>query len=48
MVRPSFIDLNTKICLPKEAKDINVKSFYVITNKYEAKAMTEHISHDYK
>ena len=34
--------LSTKICVPKETKDINVKAFNVITNKDEAKAMTEH------
>ena len=33
-----------KICVPKEIKDINVKAFDLITNKYEARAMTEHIS----
>ena len=38
--------LSPKICVPKEAKDINVKAFNMI-NKYEAKAMTEHISCDF-
>ena len=33
-----------KICVPKEIKDINVKAFDLITNKYEARAMTEHVS----
>ena len=37
-----------KICVPKETKDINVKSFNMITNKDEAKAMTEHILCDCK
>ena len=37
-----------KICVPKETKDINVKVFDMITKKDEAKAMTEHISCDYK
>ena len=32
-----------KICVPKEIKDINVKAFNMITNKDEAKALTEHI-----
>ena len=36
--------LSPKICVPKETKDINVKAFNMITNKDEAKAMTEHIS----
>ena len=36
------------MCVPKETKDINVKVFNMITNKYEAKAMTEHISCDCK
>ena len=35
--------LSPKICVPKETKDINVKAFNMITNKDEAKAMTEHI-----
>ena len=30
--------------VPKETKDIDVKAFNMITNKNEAKAMTEHIS----
>ena len=38
--------LSLKICVPKEIKDINVKTFNMITNKDEAKAMTEHISCD--
>ena len=33
-----------KICVPKETTDINVKAFYMITNKDDAKAVTEHIS----
>ena len=40
--------LSQKICIPKEAKDINVKAFNMITNKYGAKAMAEHISCDFK
>ena len=36
------------ICIRKETKDINIKAFNVITNKDEAKAMTEHISCDCK
>ena len=40
--------LSRKMCVPKEIKDINVKAFNMITNKDEAKAMTEHISCDYK
>ena len=40
----SCIVLSPKICVPKEIKDINVKAFDMITNKYEARAMTEHIS----
>ena len=54
MVRPTIIDMNPvnvlspKICVPKKTKDINVKAFNRITNKDEAKAMTEHISCDCK
>ena len=40
--------LSPKICVPKETKDITVKVFNMITNKDEAKAMTEHISCDCK
>ena len=40
--------LSTKICVPKETKDIYVKAFNIITNKNKAKAMTEHISCDCK
>ena len=36
--------LSSKICAPKETKDINGKAFNMITNKNEAKAMREHIS----
>ena len=32
----------------KKTKDVNVKAFNTITNKYEAKAMTEYISCDCK
>ena len=31
-------------CVPKETTDRYVKAFNIITNKDEAKAMTEHIS----
>ena len=40
--------LSPKICVPKETKDINVKAFNMITNKNEAKAMTEFVSCDCK
>ena len=40
--------ISPKICVPKETKDINVKAFNMITDKDEAKAMTEHISFDCK
>ena len=36
--------LSSKICLPKETKDVNVKTFNMITNKNKAKAMTKHCS----
>ena len=38
--------LSPNICVPKETKDINVKSLKMIRNKKEAKAMIEHISYD--
>ena len=44
----SYNVLSPKICASKETKDINVKTFNMITNKDEAKAMTEHILFDYK
>ena len=34
--------LSPKICAPKETKDMNVKAFNIITNKYQAKVMKEH------
>ena len=37
-----------KLCVPEERKHINIKAFNMITNKNEAKAMTEHISCDCK
>ena len=40
--------LSLKICVPKETKYINVKTFNMIKNKNEAKAMAEHISYDCK
>ena len=40
--------LSSKICVPKEAKYINVKVFNMITNKDEANAMTKHVSCDCK
>ena len=44
----SFNDLSPKICVLKERKDINVKTFDMITNKNDAKAITEHVSCDCK
>ena len=40
--------LSPKICDPKETKDINIKAFNIITNKNEVKAMTKHVSCDWK
>ena len=40
--------LSSKICVPKETKDIYVKAFNMITNKDEAKAMIGPISSDCK
>ena len=40
--------LSPKMCVPKETKDMSVNAFKTIANKDEAKAMTEHISCDYK
>ena len=37
-----------KICVPKKAKDINVKVFNMITNKNEAKTMKKHIPCHFK
>ena len=39
---------SSKISIPKEIKDINIKAFNMTTNNNEATAMTEHISCDYK
>ena len=43
-----FNGLSPKTCLAKETKDIDNKAFNTIANKDEAKAMTQHISCDYK
>ena len=40
--------LSSKICFPKETKDINVAVFNMITNKNEVKTMAKHISCDCK
>ena len=40
--------LSPKECVPKETKNIIVKTLNMITNKDEAKAMTKHISSDCK
>ena len=40
--------LAPKICVSKETKEISVKAFNMITNKNEAKVMTEHISRNCK
>ena len=38
--------LFSKICVPKEAKDIHVKAFNMIADKYEVKTMAKNISCD--
>ena len=40
--------LSPKICIPKKAKNINVKVLNIMTNKNEAKTMKKHISCDCK
>ena len=40
--------ISPKICVSKEAKDINIKAFNMTTNKNEAKTMTKHTSCDCK
>ena len=40
--------LSPNIYVPKETKNINVKALNMITNKDEAKAMTEHLSFKFK
>ena len=40
--------LSSKRCVPKEIKDMNVKTFNAITNKNKAKTMTKYISWDCK
>ena len=44
----SFTVLSSKICFPKETKDVNVKAFNIIKNKNEAETMAKHISCDCK
>ena len=38
--------LSPKICVPKETKKINIKTFSMTTNKNETKTMKKHISCD--
>ena len=40
--------VSRKICVPRETKNINVKAFNIITNKNDAKAMTDHVACDCK
>ena len=40
--------LSSKMCVPKEPKDVYVKTFNMIANKNDAKAMTQHVSCDCK
>ena len=40
--------LSPKTCVAKETKHKHVKAFDMITKKDEAKAMTKHISCDFK
>ena len=41
-------DLSTKICVPSEAEDVNIKVFNMITRVNEVKTLIEHILCDYK
>ena len=38
--------LSPKICVPRKAKDLNVKAFNMITNRNEAKTLVKCISCD--
>ena len=38
----SFTFLSSKICVPKETKDIDVKAFNMVTNKNQAKTLAKH------
>ena len=40
--------LSSKICVPKETKDMNVKVFNMITNENDVKTMAKHIPCDCK
>ena len=41
-------DLSTKICVPSETKDVNVKVFRMITRINEVKSLVKHFSCDCK
>ena len=41
-------DLSLKICAPSKTKDVNIKSFNIITSIHEAKTLVKHISCDFK
>ena len=36
--------LSSKICVPKETNNINVKAFNMITNNHQVNTMAEYIS----
>ena len=44
----SYYVFSPKICLPKETKDICIKTVNMITKKDETKAMTKYISCNFK
>ena len=44
----SYNALSWKVCVPKEKRYINAKTFTMIKNRDRAKKMAEHISCDYK
>ena len=41
-------DLYTKICVPSETKDVNVKAFNMIIRINEVKNLLKHISSNFK
>ena len=41
-------DFSMKICVPSKTKDVNVKEFYMITRRIDAKILVKHISCDCK
>ena len=41
-------NISIQVCVPSKRKDVNVKTFNIITRIKEVKALLKHVSCDYK